>query len=285
MKLNDVGVSGCTLTLVGNTTLRKTSPSVEYNTRLQKQSQKQKDFKTNISGISTPLILSETYGELFSFDMEYIDGKLFNETFHRISKYELDVYTNSILEYIQETKNKATDVYSTKQLQNIIVSKLESLRTYSQYQTFIDFVSEITVSTVLPEIEQSICHGDLTFSNILFSNQKLYLLDFLDSYIESYVMDIVKLRQDLKYNWYLNLLPTETHYITRIQQIFSYMLNHVEQRFPIVNSTLFDILDVVNFLRIEPYVTTKNQLSNLDRVIGETKLYEKFNSTNDGKVN
>ena len=40
------------------------------------------------------------------------------------------------------------------------------------------------------------CHGDLTFSNILFNGNNYYLIDFLDSFIESPLLDIVKLRQD-----------------------------------------------------------------------------------------
>ena len=46
-----------------------------------------------------------------------------------------------------------------------------------------------------------ICHGDLTFSNILFTANTYYLIDFLDSFIESPLLDIVKLRQDSAHIW------------------------------------------------------------------------------------
>ena len=45
------------------------------------------------------------------------------------------------------------------------------------------------------------CHGDLTFSNILFNGNNYYLIDFLDSFIESPLLDIVKIRQDTAYLW------------------------------------------------------------------------------------
>jgi hypothetical protein len=129
----------------------------------------------------------------------------------------------------------------------------------------------------------SACHGDLTFSNILFSKNKIYVIDFLDSYIDSYVMDIVKLKQDLVHNWYLNGMNIDANEVTRIKQIFNYMWKHIEIEFGyIINTVLFDILDVINFLRIEPYITTESQSIALQNAIGGTRLYEKFNSTNDG---
>ena len=41
------------------------------------------------------------------------------------------------------------------------------------------------------KIPIGICHGDLTFSNILFNGNNYYLIDFLDSFIEYPLMDIV----------------------------------------------------------------------------------------------
>ena len=51
------------------------------------------------------------------------------------------------------------------------------------------------------------CHGDLTLSNIIVSpTGSLNLIDFLPSFIETPIWDIVKIYQDLKYGWsYRNL--------------------------------------------------------------------------------
>ena len=43
------------------------------------------------------------------------------------------------------------------------------------------------------EIPMGKCHGDLTFSNILFNGNNYYLIDFLDSFIESPLLDLVKI--------------------------------------------------------------------------------------------
>jgi len=51
------------------------------------------------------------------------------------------------------------------------------------------------------------CHGDLTLSNLLIQrpNNKIILIDFLDSFIESPIADICKLRQDTWFGWSLLL--------------------------------------------------------------------------------
>jgi len=50
------------------------------------------------------------------------------------------------------------------------------------------------------DIELGQNHGDLTLSNILWYQQKVVLIDFLDGF-ESPLIDIAKLRQDTKYRW------------------------------------------------------------------------------------
>jgi len=46
------------------------------------------------------------------------------------------------------------------------------------------------------------CHGDLTLSNMILSPSKgLVLIDFLDTYFESPLQDVAKLRQDFYYGW------------------------------------------------------------------------------------
>lgn len=46
------------------------------------------------------------------------------------------------------------------------------------------------------------CHGDLTLSNmILTQDNKMYLFDFLESFIESPLQDISKIIQDMRHGW------------------------------------------------------------------------------------
>jgi hypothetical protein len=52
-----------------------------------------------------------------------------------------------------------------------------------------------------------VCHGDLTLSNVLLQRptNNIILIDFLDSFIESPLADVCKLRQDTRFGWSLFL--------------------------------------------------------------------------------
>ena len=102
----------------------------------------------------------------------------------------------------------------------------------------------------------NICHGDLTFSNILFTSNKFYFIDYLDSFIETPIQDIVKLRQDTKYFW-STLMYTKKYDIVRLNMIFNYIDNKINNYFENNNEyyvKYYEILQVMNILRILPYV-------------------------------
>ena len=47
----------------------------------------------------------------------------------------------------------------------------------------------------------SMCHGDLTFENIIIYNSDVYLIDFLDSFVETKYIDCAKVFQDIITMW------------------------------------------------------------------------------------
>ena len=52
------------------------------------------------------------------------------------------------------------------------------------------------------------CHGDLTFGNMLWDGEGfLWVFDFLDTFLEAPIMDLVKLRQDTLGRWTLRHMP------------------------------------------------------------------------------
>ena len=66
------GLSGCKLELLDNLSLRKYSSSMEYNSRLSSQIEKQKLFSNFIlKNIDTPKIYNSNFESLYYFDMEY----------------------------------------------------------------------------------------------------------------------------------------------------------------------------------------------------------------------
>jgi len=78
------------------------------------------------------------------------------------------------------------------------------------------------------EIPIGKCHGDLTLSNILY-NGKFIIIDFLDSFIETPIMDIVKIKQDTKYGW--SFMIAEQSINTRMKCIMKEINNNLDNRF------------------------------------------------------
>jgi hypothetical protein len=70
---------------------------------------------------------------------------------------------------------------------------------------------DISIKIKSLQIPMGFCHGDLTLSNILIqesTNDKIVLIDFLDSFLESPLSDMCKINQDLSHGWTIRMLAT-----------------------------------------------------------------------------
>ena len=86
-------------------------------------------------------------------------------------------------------------------------------------------------------------------------NHNLYLIDFLDDFLNTPLVDIIKLRQDIKYQYILQLYNGKYDEI-RIELIFNYMDRIINENFS-EYEVFFKYLDVMNFLRILQYSKNK----------------------------
>lgn len=100
------------------------------------------------------------------------------------------------------------------------------------------------------------CHGDLTLSNILIDplNNKLFLIDFLDSFIESPIFDIVKIRQDTKFCWTLELYNQNLDK-NKIRIIMNELDNKIDNYFKkyVYYELIYKYFEMMNILRIVQY--------------------------------
>jgi len=156
-----------------------------------------------------------------------------------------------------------------------VIDKLDSL----EQTPFVEYLKSLDVDYNVPK---SFCHGDLTFTNILFHKKKLYLIDFLDSFVDTFLVDLCKLKQDLYYHWSIRL-HDDTN--MRLYQSTNYIWKEMEERYEeYINTLAFDVLDVVNLLRIQPYLKDPNHQSILSHLIENTELYENFTCSYGGTI-
>jgi hypothetical protein len=271
----DGGLSGCKLELLNNTTLRKYSSSPEYNSRLLKQVDKQNFFYNLIlRNIDTPKVLSVNQN---SFDMDYVPALSFYEFFSSASVENIEFVIETLFGYFDFISSRFRMVDVTDE----ILNKLDSLIPRSHHKNFIRHLKKLVEeeSIVVPN---TFCHGDLTFNNILFHPNRLFFIDFLDSYVDSFLCDLVKIKQDLYYLWSLKIQNLSS---VRMIQTYRYIWEKLEDRYGYyIEKISFDVLDAINILRIEPYLTNSQQRIILDKVVSSTKLYEEFNSSYGGEV-
>lgn len=127
------------------------------------------------------------------------------------------------------------------------------------------------VFSVLPEICQlplGVCHGDLTFSNILFNGNNYYLIDFLDSFIESPLMDLVKIRQDSRYGWSLLMYGREYDAVRMniISQKIDKEIDECYSRYDWYRQ-YYKPMQLMNFLRVLQYAKEERVAGYLKNVI------------------
>ena len=272
-KLN-TGLSGCKLELI-NGLLRKHSASADYNSRLISQAEKQIVFSKRIyKNIETPKVhdIEESH-----FDMDYVSGQNFEEFFSIASVNDVEFVVSTLFDYFDTLISTARSFDAT----NKILTKIDSLKEKSSHKKYIEFLRKYVEDNQII-VPHTFCHGDLTFANIIFHKNRLFFIDFLDCYVDTFLSDLVKLKQDLHHLWSVH---NQDVYSVRIHQIYQYIWDKLEVRYESFMNESFHILDVMNALRIEPYLTSDSQRVILESIVKSTELYAISYCSNGGTIN
>ena len=274
----ETGLSGCKLELIGSNTLRKHSSSPSYNKRLELQVKKQELFSNQVfRNVETPKVLRK---EDSYFDMEYVTGRSFDEYFSVCSVSDIDFVFDSLCGYFDGLISHS-QYYQPEVSKKRLLDKINSLETHTRHLTDLYHIRQM-VSNITMKIPQTFCHGDLTFTNIIFNKNRLYYIDFLDCFIDSFLCDLIKLKQDLYYHWSLDVQGIKN---LRIRQIYSLLWRKLEERYSQYVETIeFDVLDVLNTLRLEPYLTNEDQRIIIKRMLKCSSLYGNVNCSDGGEV-
>lgn len=216
--------------------------------RLHSQIKKQKEFTNyNFENIKTPAVLTT---DEISFEMDFINGKNFIQFAEDSNISTINNHIENILKYLDDIKN--TKIQSSLNFRDTVHDKLKKLNTQNKHPEINKFILKSSLENDL-NIESTYCHGDLSLSNIIFKESEIFLIDFLDPFFNSYYLDIVKLRQDVLHHWLFkvnNYSSIKCDIVTKkINDALSFEFQEE------ISSIEFQILEIMNFLRIEPYTS------------------------------
>ena len=260
------GHSGCAINIIerdNHLYIKKSTNDSKYLDRLYAQGLKQLNDSNNQNIVAVPHIydIQKNENETYIL-MDYIYAKNFIDYFEYATKVDIDIFINIFIDYINnelskcEIKTISSETFINKFksvndncLKNILLNNKSVIDILDKCKQIFQNLPEKI------ELPVNICHGDLTFSNILFTNNKFYFIDYLDSFIETPIQDIVKLRQDTKYFWSIYMTEKSFDKI-RIKMIFDYIDQKIHSYFKTNEyySNWYYYLQLMNILRILPYV-------------------------------
>lgn len=264
------GHSGCETVKVtlqnGDFAFKKSTKSSSYAPRLKRQFLKQLAFKERTKFddyFQTPMIFSmQNAGSEYYAMMEFIDGESFVDVFENDDQGIMrESFTKHVIDFIDKELSEAQmTVIPGQKLRDKFESVKKNIHENEHLKDDIGIMKTLSEYDSLFKVDDSYempignSHGDFTLSNMIFKNDQCFLVDFLDSFIETPYMDIVKLRQDTKYNWsYLLINKKDIFYKSKQNLILidEAIVNHYknDEKF----TRAYSILQRLNFLRILQY--------------------------------
>lgn len=199
-KIKLVGHSGCNLELEKRDEklfVVKTAPDAQYSERLKKQHHKQSNFKHDV--FSAPAVFDTHHDKNgnFGFSMEYVSGITLAQLFEDIPIASIRPIAEKFLSLVPA--KHAFD----KNAQPVFKAKIMDLKKKLAPGEDERLARALQLLDGYPweHCAPGDCHGDLTLENILWKDGQLYLIDFLDSFYDSWMMDMGKLIFDIESLW------------------------------------------------------------------------------------
>lgn len=283
MKIEVKGHSGCLIDIVRegrDLYVYKSTSDPKYFNRLILQAEKQRRASIpELQHIRIPKIHTvEKTDDLIRVKMDYIYSRNFVEFFEHAGFEQVNYLTVALIKYIErEIELSKMEIVPSK----IIKDKFEDVRnkilSNSNLKEDIGIKSIIIrCGEIFSQFEDMYmpvgqCHGDLTFSNILFNGNSYYLIDFLDSFIESPLLDIVKIRQDTAWLWSQLMYekPCDTIRLKiAFQKIDKEINEYFEERYSWYKE-FYQSLQLMNFLRILQYAHESKVIEYLKNAINK----------------
>jgi len=284
MDIEVKGHSGCEIEIrkQGNQIfLYKKSKDPKYLLRLVRQAEKQKKAAAveDYYHIRVPQIynISHTQSETI-IQMQYIYSKNFVEFLEQAGFEQIGYFIDAMKHFIEyEIERSPIQKVQASVFQNKfkeVKSKIERNLIYEGNRYVADLLlrcQDVFDNMCDMEIPVGICHGDLTLSNILFNGNNYYLIDFLDSFIETPLQDIVKLRQDTSYRW-SQLMYKHNFDTVRLKiicdKIDSEINSYFSEKYEWYSKN-YQIMQLMNILRIFPYASDASVVDYLISIVSD----------------
>lgn len=255
------GHSGCQIILMENNDgfvfVRKISKDIVYNQRLEKQCEKQAAFVRE-GDIKAPAIYNSGINEdgLFFFDMEYIQGITLAE---KLKSYEIGKIRGIVeilVKNLIPAERKIETPEEKERTRNIFSTKIGELNSkLTKYDNdVVNQALELLKSYDWTKFTPSQCHGDMTLENIIVKNDSLYFIDFLDSFYDSWLLDIGTLLQDVQVLWsYRFSKNVSMNTVLRLIVFRDILMDEIEKLNP---SYIIDVYYALlqKLIRIFPYI-------------------------------
>jgi len=253
------GYSGCKIYLCednGKSFVRKYSKDIAYNLRLENQMKKQKMLYDRCE-MNIPKIIGNGIEKGISFfDMDYVDGENALVYFSKASLEEIEEVLNKVFASINNLKKE-----SVENKNNIYDASLEKFKEITEK---IKLEPKLTGElfeklALLKEVDlpSSLCHGDMTFDNILVDrNKNIFFIDLLDNYYSSHWFDIATLFQNIEKDHYKTFYPN-MHISAEKKEFILKQLNSLCQKNDKDYLKVHNTLMMLKFLRILPYAVNQ----------------------------
>ena len=281
MKIEVKGHSGCQLDIVSendNMYVYKSTADPKYLNRLRLQAEKQKAAAAVAhQHIRVPQVYDITHDEkTVVVKMQYVYSKNFVEFFNHAGFEQVEYLIGALKYFIEyeveqcEMKSVSATVFQEKFAE--VRSKVVTNPLYegdSVVQSIISRAAQVFGALTDMVIPVGLCHGDLTFSNILFNGNNYYLIDFLDSFVETPLQDIVKIRQDTVYRW-SQLMYAKRYDKVRLRIVLDKIDKEIDRYFSDKYAWYRDyykVMQLMNILRILPYAHEEKVIAYLKDIL------------------
>tara|TARA_B100000123_G_C25718954_1_gene423522 strand:+ start:194 stop:1087 length:894 start_codon:yes stop_codon:yes gene_type:complete len=247
------------------------SSTLQEKDRLKKQLEKQKMFyeKNIFEDVKIPKILSyKTTEYRFIGSMDFIkNSDNVIDFLNRNNLSTISIFPNKLIKIIETMIEKCSFNHIEP---NILIEKIKSIqknilanqltRSFNLTPVF-EMLNKKLETICKVNIPIGLCHGDLTLSNILigYNDFNIYLIDFLDSFVETPLFDILKVRQDTSYLWSLKLFEhkcDENKIIIHLNYIDEIIHTHFKKYQ--WYEELYDYFQIINLLRVFQYCKTES---------------------------